>query len=65
MLEYPYERQVVMEISKGLGMKKKLLHIMTGPRQVGKTTAALQIAAKWNGPVVGAVQSLSFGTTAS
>ena len=36
MLEYPYERPVVMEILKGLGMEKKLLHIMTGPRQVGK-----------------------------
>ena len=35
MPEYPYERPVVMEILKGLGMKKKLLHIMTGPRQVG------------------------------
>jgi len=58
MLEYPYERPVVMEIVKGLGMKKKLLHIMTGPRQVGKTTAAFQIEAKWNGPVVNASADL-------
>jgi tRNA A37 N6-isopentenylltransferase MiaA len=54
MFEYPYERPVVMEIINGLGMKKKLLHIMTGPRQVGKTTAASQIEAKWNGPVISA-----------
>ncbi len=58
MLEYPYQRPVVMNILKGIGMKKKLLHIMTGPRQVGKTTAALQIEAKWNGPVINASADL-------
>jgi len=52
MLEYPYERPVVADIIKGMGMKKRLLHIITGPRQVGKTTAALQVAEKWRGPVV-------------
>jgi predicted AAA+ superfamily ATPase len=30
----------------------KLLHIITGPRQVGKTTAAMQVAAGWPGPVI-------------
>lgn len=50
----PYERPIVSEIVKGLGLKKKLLHIITGPRQVGKTTAALQIADRWTGPVVNA-----------
>jgi len=52
MLEYPYKRPVVADIIKGMGMKKRLLHIITGPRQVGKTTAALQLAEKWRGPVV-------------
>ena len=52
MLEYPYERPVVTDILRGMGMEKKLLHIITGPRQVGKTTAALQVAEKWRGPVV-------------
>ena len=52
MLEYPYERPVVADIIEGMGMKKRLLHIITGPRQVGKTTAALQVAEKWRGPVV-------------
>jgi predicted AAA+ superfamily ATPase len=46
MQEYFYERPLVSEILTGLGRKKRLLHIITGPRQVGKTTAALQIAAK-------------------
>jgi hypothetical protein len=31
---------------------------MTGPRQVGNTTAAFQIEAKWNGPVVNASADL-------
>lgn len=54
MLEYPYERAVVNDIIQGMGMKKRLLHILIGPRQVGKTTAALQIAEKWQGPVINA-----------
>ena len=31
MDKYPYERAIVTEILKGLGMKKKLLHIMSDP----------------------------------
>jgi uncharacterized protein len=58
MEEYVYERPFVSEILNGLGRKKRLLHIITGPRQVGKTTAALQIAAKWNGPVIHASADL-------
>lgn len=58
MLEYTYERPVVTDVIKGMGMKKRLLHIITGPRQVGKTTAALQIAEKWQGPVVHASADL-------
>ena len=27
MLEYPYDRPVVADIIKGMGMKKRLLHI--------------------------------------
>ena len=52
MVHFPYERPVVKEILDGLGMKKQFIHILIGPRQVGKTTAALQIAGKWHGPVV-------------
>lgn len=44
-----YERKIVAEILQGLQRKKKLLHIITGPRQVGKTTASQQIAKKWQG----------------
>lgn len=54
MIQYVYERPVVEGVIKGVGMKKRLLHIVTGPRQVGKTTAALQLADKWNGPVINA-----------
>jgi uncharacterized protein len=54
MKEYPFERQMVGEVLTATKMKKKLIHIITGPRQVGKTTAALQIAEKWPGKVVNA-----------
>lgn len=57
-MDFPFERAVVGEIIEGLGRKKKLLHIMTGPRQVGKTTAALQIARKWSGPAIHASADL-------
>ena len=53
MKQYPYERPIVQEILTGFGLKKKLMHVITGPRQVGKTTAAVQISEKWNGPVIG------------
>lgn len=46
------ERKIVFDVLRGLARKKKLLHIITGPRQVGKTTASLQIAAKWPGEVL-------------
>ena len=51
-MKYPFERKIVAEITAGLARKKKLLHIITGPRQVGKTTASLQIAEKWAGKVL-------------
>lgn len=57
-VRYTYERKIVTEILQGLRRKKKLLHIITGPRQVGKTTAALQIAEKWQGDVVNASADL-------
>ncbi len=43
---YKYQRPIVKKILQGLGKKKKLIHIITGPRQVGKTTAAMQVAEK-------------------
>ncbi len=46
---YPFERTIVFDVLQGLRRKKKHLHIITGPRQVGKTTAAQQIAARWPG----------------
>jgi hypothetical protein len=47
-----YQRPVVREILEGLGKKQKVLRVMVGPRQVGKTTAARQIAEQWDGDVV-------------
>lgn len=58
MAEYTYERPVVKKILKVFESEKKLLQILTGPRQVGKTTAAIQISEKWDGPVVNATADL-------
>jgi uncharacterized protein len=54
MKEFTYERPVVDRVLQGLAAKKRLLQIITGPRQVGKTTASIQIAEKWKGSVVNA-----------
>jgi predicted AAA+ superfamily ATPase len=48
-MNHQFERKIVSDIMAGLARKKKLLHIITGPRQVGKTTASQQIAEKWAG----------------
>jgi predicted AAA+ superfamily ATPase len=58
MSEYTYERPVVKRILQGFVSEKKLLQIVTGPRQVGKTTAAIQVADQWEGPVVNATADL-------
>jgi predicted AAA+ superfamily ATPase len=50
--DYPYQRKVVAEVLQILQKRKRLLQIIAGPRQVGKTVAAMQIAASWPGPVV-------------
>ncbi|MBL7181014.1 MAG: ATP-binding protein [Desulfobacterales bacterium] len=58
MSEYIYERPIVNKLIQGFREEKKLLLIITGPRQTGKTTAALQVADKWKGPVVNATADL-------
>ena len=45
-----FEREVVSEIVKGLKRTKPLLQVLTGPRQVGKTTAAEQVARRIGWP---------------
>ena len=49
---HPYQHPVVKEISAGLEKYTKVLHILVGPRQTGKTTAAEQIAGQWKGETV-------------
>ncbi|MDJ0763218.1 MAG: AAA family ATPase [Myxococcota bacterium] len=46
-----FEREIASSVMKRLENPPVLIQVVTGPRQVGKTTAALQIAAKWQGPV--------------
>lgn len=44
-----YQRPVVSKALSLLKQKNPLLQIMVGPRQVGKTIAALQIQSQWQG----------------
>ena len=45
------ERRVVTQILNRLTQGPSLIQVMIGPRQVGKTTAALAIGRRWQGPV--------------
>jgi len=44
-----YQRRATQEILKQLHSAQNLLQVVIGPRQVGKTTAALQIRDVWQG----------------
>lgn len=46
-----FKRNAVGTIWDSLNSKQYLIDIIAGPRQVGKTTAALEIQSKWLGPV--------------
>jgi uncharacterized protein len=46
-----YELQAVSELHHALTRPKNLIQILTGPRQVGKSTAALQLQHTWDGEV--------------
>jgi uncharacterized protein len=45
-----YERPLVHQLLKALSSGPELIHIVTGPRQVGKTTVATTVADRWPGP---------------
>ena len=47
-----HERTVVTDVLRSLQKARRFLHIVVGARQVGKTTASLQIAEHWHGTVV-------------
>jgi hypothetical protein len=48
----PFRRAIVEELAVALQRKPPLLHVIVGPRQVGKTTAAQQLAEKLGWPTV-------------
>ena len=52
MKDITYEQAVVSEVLSSLNKSRRLLHILVGPRQVGKTIASIQISEKWSGPVL-------------
>ena len=45
-MEYAYERPIVRELADALEKAPHLMHVVVGPRQVGKTTAVRQLCAK-------------------
>ncbi len=47
-----YQLPIVRDLFNALKRNLPVLQIITGPRQVGKSTAARQIAALWEGPVI-------------
>ncbi|MBI3298907.1 MAG: ATP-binding protein [Elusimicrobia bacterium] len=47
-----YKHPLVAKIEEALATELPFLHIITGPRQVGKTTAAQQICRTWKGETV-------------
>ena len=49
---FKYQRPFVAQIQKALNKNLPLLHVITGPRQVGKTTAAHQVSQVWGGETV-------------
>ena len=51
MKKASFQRALVGELSGALGKGMPFIHIITGPRQTGKTTAAKQVAEAWNGEV--------------
>ena len=44
------QRRVYFKIRKQLLAKERLIQVLVGPRQIGKTTMVLQILAGWQGP---------------
>lgn len=52
MKEFKHRRPLVAEVHHALRRNLPFLHIIIGPRQVGKTTAAQQVAAAWGDETV-------------
>ena len=49
-MEHAFHREIELEIERAFGRPKNLIQVLAGPRQVGKTTAARALVARWGGP---------------
>src|SRR5689334_15404600 len=47
-----FERPFVAALGAALVKRPTLLHVVTGPRQVGKTTGAQAVLDRWDGPTL-------------
>ena len=50
-MTHGFDREVVARLQRRLQKGPPLIQVVTGPRQVGKTTAARRVAQFWDGPV--------------
>ncbi|MFN0205637.1 MAG: ATP-binding protein [Planctomycetota bacterium] len=55
-----FERTVVAELEQAMASKHRLLHVLIGPRQVGKTTAAVQLVKNLGWPSHSATADSAF-----
>ena len=46
-----FQRKIVADLENRLNNGPPLIQVVTGPRQVGKTTAARTVASSWDGPI--------------
>jgi len=52
MLTPTFKREIVQQLKHRLAEPRRFIQVVTGPRQVGKTTAVHQAVEEWNGHVV-------------
>jgi len=50
-MEFSFQREIVGRLHSLAEEHERFLHVVVGPRQVGKTTAALQLEQQWAGQV--------------
>jgi predicted AAA+ superfamily ATPase len=50
MQAFVFKREIVSQLRQRLAEPRRFIQVVTGPRQVGKTTAVTQVLEAWRGP---------------